>query len=306
MVSVLASVTLMISIAIPTFGRDQVLTETVESLLALQTRADELLVIDQTPTHDDETHGKLESWHRHGEIRWIRLERPSITRSMNHALREAGSSHVLFLDDDIRPRAEIVAVHQRHHREHPETWATVGQVIQPWQEPEDIDAPRRSKGLRVDEDFPFHSSRDLAVENVMAGNLCVHRERALSIGGFDENFVGAAYRFETEFAKRIVKAGGSIQFLGGAGIDHLRAERGGTRSTGSHLTSADPKHGVGDHYYAMLHAETRYQARAYCFRRILREVRTKFHLKHPWWIPVKLTGEIRAYMQAKRLVREKR
>ncbi|MEL6109670.1 MAG: glycosyltransferase [Planctomycetota bacterium] len=295
----------MISIAIPTYGRDQVLTDTIKSLLRLEHRADEVLVVDQTPQHDSATTDSLTRWNANGDIRWIRLDRPSITRSMNHALREASSPYVLFLDDDIVPRAEIVAVHGDHHRREPQRWATVGQVIQPWQQPEDIDAPRRSSGLRVDEDFPFHSTRDMDVRNVMAGNLCVHRQRALSIGGFDQNFVGAAYRFETEFAKRIEKAGGTIRFLGGAGIDHLRVQRGGTRSGGSHLTSADPKHGVGDHYYAWLHAESPGQARAYCFRRILREVRTKFHLRNPWWIPVKLIGEIRAYFQAKRLIRDR-
>ncbi|TWU05946.1 glycosyltransferase family 2 protein [Stieleria varia] len=296
----------MITIAIPTYGRDAVLIDSVSALLSLEIRADEILVIDQTPEHDLETQRKLQDWHDLGDIRWIRLETPSITRSMNHALQHAMSELVLFLDDDILPRAEIVAIHSAAHVDDPSLWATVGQVIQPWQKPEDVEAPRKTIGLRIDEDFPFHSTRDMDVQNVMAGNLCVHRQRALSIGGFDENFVGSAYRFETEFARRIGKAGGKIRFLGGAGIDHLRAERGGTRSSGSHLTSADPKHGVGDHYFALLHADSPTEARAYCMKRILREVRTKFHLTHPWWIPVKLVGEIRAYFAAKQLVEKKR
>ena len=68
--------------------------------------------------------------------------------------------------------------------------------------------------------------------------------------------------------------------------------------------SPSPRHGVGDHYYAMLHAKSTLHAHAYCARRILREVRTKFHLTHPWWIPVKLIGEMRAYVAARRLVRQ--
>lgn len=291
---------------IPTYGRDQVLIDSIASLLALSTRADEILIVDQTPKHDDAALQQLQSWDETGKIRWVQLTEPSITKSMNIGLQQASSPLVLFLDDDIVPRGELVAVHRAAHEADLDLWATVGQVIQPWQEPEDVDAPREATGLRIDEDFPFHSTRDMEVQNVMAGNLCVNRERTLSIGGFDENFVGAAYRFETEFARRIIKSGGAIRFLASAGIDHLRAERGGTRSTGTHLTSADPKHGVGDHYYAMLHAESAVEARAYCMKRIVREVRTKFHLTHPWWIPVKLVGEVRAYFAAKRLIQQKR
>lgn len=294
-----------LTIVIPTYGRDSVLTDTIAALLKLKTQASGILIVDQSPIHDDVTSGQLAHWHDVGSIRWIQLTEPSITKSMNHGLRESKSDLVLFLDDDIRPRGELIFAHLAAHRGNPTLWATVGQVIQPWQEPEDIDAPRKTAGLRIDEDFPFHSTRDMDVKNVMAGNLCVRRSRALSIGGFDENFVGAAYRFETEFARRIGKLGGKIRFLGGAGIDHLRAERGGTRSTGTHLTSADPKHGIGDHYYAMLHADSAAEVRAYCMRRIVREVRTKFHLTHPWWIPVKLLGEVRAYFAAKKLL-EKR
>lgn len=288
---------------IPTYGRDAVLTTTIESLLQLQQRAAEILIVDQTPQHDAATEERLQSWNSDGTIQWIRLEKPSITCSMNHGLRTAKSPLVLFLDDDIKPRSELVAKHSETHKGSPELWATVGQVIQPWQQPQDIDAPRLQSGLRRDEDFPFHSTRELAVRNVMAGNLCVNRDRALSIGGFDENFQGAAYRFETEFARRVESAGGTIRFLGNAGIDHLRVERGGTRVAGSHLTSASPRHGVGDHYYAMQHATTSAEANAYCLRRIFREVRTKFHLTHPWWIPVKFLGEVRAYFAARRLAK---
>ncbi len=142
-------------------------------------------------------------------------------------------------------------------------------------------------------DFPFNSSRSAIVQNVMAGNLSVLREKALEIGAFDENFVGVAYRFETEFARRLCKAGGKILFEPRASIRHLKAEHGGTRSSGSHLTSPSPKHGVGDYYYALSQG-LNLESLAYMCWRPFREVRTKFHLKHPWWIPVKLIGEFLA------------
>ncbi|MEM6472081.1 MAG: glycosyltransferase [Planctomycetota bacterium] len=291
-----------LSIVIPTLGREQVLLETIEALLGLCRDTDEILLIDQTEMHEDATTQRLLKWEKCGDIRWIRLERPSITRAMNHGMRVASNSLILFLDDDIRPHTDLLTAHSKAHEIDGDLWATVGQVIQPWQSPQDIEPPRQLDGLRRDEDFPFHSTRKSEVQNVMAGNLCVKKELAESIKGFDENFQGSAYRFETEFARRVGKAGGRIQFLGEGGIDHLRVSSGGTRTNGSHLTSASPRHGVGDHYFALLHAGSAAEAHAYCIRRVFREVRTKFHLTHPWWIPIKLIGEIRAYFEARRLI----
>ena len=274
-------------------------------LFKLPTVPDEILVVDQTQRHSEQTDSLLAEWNKSGQIRWIRRSEPSITKAMNIGLSQANSELVLFIDDDIEPLSDIIAVHRHAHEMQPDLWATVGQVIQPWQKPEELYPPRIQNGLRTDFDFPFHSSLDHDVQNVMAGNLCVNRDRALSIGGFDENFVGAAFRFETEFARRIERAGGRIRFLGSAGINHLRVTEGGTRSAGSHLTSASPRHGMGDHYYAFLHGGP-IEAWMYSLRRIFREVSTKFHATHPWWIPVKLVGEFRALLAGYSLAREKR
>lgn len=294
-----------IAIAIPTYRRESVLVATIRSLLDLPSGVSEVLVVDQSEQHLPETVACLEAWHAQERICWLKLSRPSITQAMNLALVQTQAEFVLFLDDDIIPSSELVTSHLNAHHFCGDLWASVGQVIQPWQSSESLVAPRRLKGLREDFDFPFHSTIDHDVTNVMAGNLCVHRERVLSIGGFDENFQGSAFRFETEFARRIIKAGGKIRFVGSAGIKHLRVPSGGTRKDGSHLTSADPRHGIGDHYYAFLHGK-RVEAWAYSLSRVFREVRTKFHLTHPWWIPVKMIGEIRAMWGGWKMARRKR
>jgi GT2 family glycosyltransferase len=196
----------------------------------------------------------------------------------------------------------LITDHTVAHSQDLTVWATVGQIIQPWQQSEFIEPPRELTGLQRDFDFPFHSTVTAEVENIMATNLCVNRERALSIGGFDENFVGSAYRFESDFARRVIAAGGRIQFVGSAAIDHLRANEGGTRAYGNHLTSSSPVHGFGDYYYAFRHGSGS-EAWRYSFRRMFREVRTRFHLTHPWWIPVKLLGEMRALRAGRRQAR---
>jgi GT2 family glycosyltransferase len=291
-----------VSIVIPTYAREEVLLTTISALLTLEHPANELIVVDQTQNHHPKTTFRLQAWNTEGTIRWLQRPKPSITEAMNHGLEKAKNRLVLFLDDDIIPHEDLVLNHSKAHKNNSAIWASVGQVIQPWQKAEAKEPPRKLSGLRKDFDFPFNSTLDAYVENIMAGNLCVNRQRAIAIGGFDENFVGAAYRFETEFARRIVKAGGKIRFVGAAGIDHLRAKSGGTRSEDNHLTSASPLHGFGDYYYAFLHGK-KTEAWAYSVSRILREIRTKFHLTHPWWIPIKLTGEIRAFWAGRKQAR---
>jgi hypothetical protein len=156
-----------------------------------------------------------------------------------------------------------------------------------------------------DLDFAFNSSEPGFIGNVMAGNLSVKRVRALEAGGFDENFSGAAYRFETDFAARLVRGGGRIWFEPRASIRHLKAGSGGLRAYGDHLRSASPHHSAGDYYFALQNLPARAVAR-YAALRLFRNVATRYHVTHPWWIPSKLLGELRGLLLARRLRREGR
>lgn len=287
------------AVAIPTFGRDQILLDTILACLNQDEPAAEIIVIDQTPVHDVPTENALQSLHDRRMIRWERLPKPSIPGAMNRALQLTERQFVLFLDDDIVPAPGLIREHVNAHNEF-DAWAVVGQVIQPWQQPGDITPGVSSWPLSADFDFPFHTTCSCWLQNAMAGNMSVRRNRALQIGGFDENFKGTAYRFETEFARRMIRHGGRIRFSPEASIRHLRAERGGTRIHGSHLASISPNHGVGDYYFAMLHGWN-VPSLSYMGRRLVREVSTKYHLMHPWWIPIKAIGELRALIWALRL-----
>lgn len=290
-------VALSISAVIPTYCRDAVLTQTLRHLFSCEPPPDAILVVDQTGRHDDETQTALNEWQAAGRIQWIHLEQPSITRAMNTGLKAARTELVLFLDDDIVPTPTLFRAHQLAHNSDDQILAVVGQVLQPGEVPRDIVRPSANGGLLADLDFPFCSVRRDWVQNVMAGNLSVNRREAIRIGGFDENFEGAAYRFETEFARRVVQSGAKVLFEPEAGIRHLRVATGGTRVKGSHLTSMSPHHGVGDYYFAMRCGGSASAVR-YMVQRPFREVATRFHLTHPWWVLPKLVGEVRAFFSA--------
>ncbi len=276
------------TVAIPTYNRGAIVLETVRRLLALRPPPDAIVVVDQSR----EPNAGLARLHAEGSIRLIRLDAPSIPHAMNEALRAAATPLVLFLDDDVEPSPRLVAAHEEAHRD-AARWAVVGQILQPGESPVHVDQP-------VDDlEFRFCANEGQPVRNVMAGNLSVKRERALAIGGFDENFVLAAYRFETDFALRVVGAGGAIWFEPRASLRHLKLSSGGLRSFGDHRSSPSPAHSAGDYYFAVHHRPFW----PYVARRLAKNVVTRYHLTHPWTIPTKLIGEARGIVLARRLAR---
>lgn len=288
-----------VTVVVPTIGREQVLLNTVRACLDEPDPPCHVIVVDQSKQHEADTTRQLDEWQQQGRVTVFTPDIASQPAAMNVGLLHAASRLLLFLDDDVEPAPGFVATHASRHND-PDVWCVVGQIIQPWQQPEDIPRQDPGRGLRRDLDFPFHSMSECVIYNGMSGHMSVARDRCLMLGGFDENFKGAAYRFDTEFARRVVAHGGRVLFCPEASLKHLRVARGGTRLVGNHLASADPIHGVGDYYFALQQGRG-LDRWTYIGKRMIREFCTKFHLARPWFIPVKLLGEIRAFLWACRL-----
>lgn len=281
---------LPVSIAIPTYRREKVLLDTLDYLLGLETGASEILVVDQTLDHEAATIEKLSAWNGEGRIRWIRLDTPSITHAMNTALLSATQDLVLFLDDDIRPEQDMVSAHHAAHQRYPDV-LVAGRVIQPWEEGRDFSG---------DDHFHFAGMKPAWIKEFMGGNFSLSRKLALSLGGFDENFVRVAYRFEAEFAHRFISSGRRIYFTPDACLHHLKDAGGGTRSFGEHLTTWRPDHAVGAYYFALRTKPNGLWLKDF-IARPLRALMTKHHLRQPWWIPTTLIAELRGMLWALRL-----
>ncbi len=279
----------MITVAIPTYNRGAIVVETIRRLFALDPPPSAIIIVDQSVEQNE----PLTRWHEEGRIHLIRLDAPSIPHAMNVALIAAATPIVLYVDDDVEPSAGLIAAHERAQAA-AETWAVAGQILQPGEEPRHFEQP--------EDDLEFHFNHDSGrfVVNVMAGNLSVKRDRAAAIGGFDENFIGAGYRFETDFALRLAAAGGRIWFSSEASLRHLKLSTGGLRSFGDHRSSPSPAHSAGDYYFAIHHRGPLWR---YALRRIRKNVVTRYHLAHPWTIPTKLVGELRGLLLARRLAR---
>ena len=289
-----------ISVVIPTFCRDQVLIDSIAHLLQQDRPATEFLVVDQSPTHAPDVAAALERWHREDQIVWIRLALPSITHAMNVGLQTAHSEVVLFLDDDIVPGPQLLLAHARAHGEGIAN-IVAGQVLQPGEAVRHVSPNDGAEGNSAACEFRFSYDQRRWITEVMGGNFSVRREVALGLGGFDENFVHVAYRFEAEFCDRALTAGERVLFEPDASIRHLRASQGGTRAYGNHLTTVRPSHAVGAYYYLLRARRIRHRYRNILLR-LIRSVRTKHHLLHPWWIPATLLAELLGLFWALRLI----
>ena len=275
-----------VSVVIPTYQREQVLLDTIQYLLNLQQPPAEIIVVDQTGDHEVSTQEQLNQWDKNKEIRWVRLGKPSIPMAMNRGLLDARSDIVLFLDDDIIPSGSLIMAHGSAHGVEG-VGVVAGKVIQPW------DTGTQPAG----KNFSFASDTRQFIGEFMGGNFSVKRSLAVKLGGFDENFVHVAYRFEAEFSERVLAGGYKILYEPDAIIRHLKVSAGGTRSYGNFLSTIKPSHAVGEYYYLL---RSRY-ARFKVFRLMwhpLRAVRTRHHLRHPWQIPVTLIAELQAFFWA--------
>jgi glycosyltransferase involved in cell wall biosynthesis len=207
------------AVGIPTYLRDSVLVDTIRQVLAQQPPADEVIVVDQTLSHDEETETFLREHSERGLIRHFRQEQPSVTKARNRVLAEAESDIVIYLDDDVQLSPGLFAKHVRHYSD-PAVKLVAGAFLRQWQVEEHLRELKTRPGTRP---------ADLH-DDVRGGNMSVIRSAAIAAGGFDENFIGPAQGEENDFAVRFARIEGGKQIYDPeAWLLHLKAPVGGCR-----------------------------------------------------------------------------
>ena len=279
-----------VSVVIPTYQREQVLVSTIQQLIDLSSKPTEIIIVDQTLQHLPEVERQLSQWHEQNCIKRYRKPKPSIPEAMNLGLLKANSEIVLFLDDDVKITTELVRIHAQAYDTR-KLDAVAGRVIQSWQSPLTKKQGSYANGNSEDPDgFLFHSAHETDVRRFIGCNVSFDRRKLLDVGGFDENFVKVAYRFEAEAADRFVSAGNIIRFIPEASLNHLKVSEGGTRSFGEHFKTMLPGHSVGRYYYYLV-VKNQKNRWLNLIKSPFMSVVTKFHLSNPWWIPITFIAE---------------
>ncbi|NJL45591.1 MAG: glycosyltransferase family 2 protein [Leptolyngbyaceae cyanobacterium SM2_3_12] len=224
-----------ISVIIPTYQREEVLCETLQSLLAQDYPAYEVVVVDQTPVHQPATQRLLNSLEETGQITLHRVSWASLPAARNLGIEHSGGEILLFIDDDVVLPPGYLYAHARTFQQRPEVGAVAGRVF-------DRMKLSEQKDLEIDYLPPqamdpgiawyyldlVHTTQPQRVLTSRGCNMSFRRELFDKHGlRFDERFYGSAVREESDFCLHIRATGYMIWYNPEAHLVHLGEETGG-------------------------------------------------------------------------------
>jgi glycosyltransferase involved in cell wall biosynthesis len=274
-----------VAVAIPTYLREAVLVETIEQVLRQAISADEVLIVDQSPAHEEETLAWLGAQADAGRIRWIRTSRANLPAARNLALRETRCDIVIFIDDDVVLAPGFIEAHVRNY-EDPAVQAVAGRTLQPrgWNWPQRQEPWRPIMDHRY---FPLDSERRRErIANFPGGNHSVRRRSMLALGGYDENYAGWAFREDSDAAIRLWKSGANIVFDPDASLVHLATPAGGCRLRGPRSSTPEWAVSFPANYFAFRHLRRQREFwQDILFTNVRKYVLRKSNVLAPWRLP---------------------
>jgi GT2 family glycosyltransferase len=208
------------AVLIATRNRPRIVADTVRSVLAGDTVPDEIVVVDQSPDPNEE----LSLLARSGPVRVIRAAVPGLSAANNLAVRESGSSILVFVNDDVFVERDwLTNLLRPFEGPHPASVVT-GRVIAGPAEVPDAEAPSLSAV-----DKPPVSRGRIDADPLAGPNWACTREALLEVGPFDERLgAGAPYASaeDNDMGFRLLESGREIVYVHDAVVVH-RAWRGG-------------------------------------------------------------------------------
>lgn len=221
----------LVSVIVPTYRRERLLCETVADVLAQTYRPMELVVVDQTPAHDEETRLYLDRVA--DQIRLLRVEPPGIPRARNAGVLAARGDVVLFVDDDVVLPPEFVATHARRYRE-----ARIGGVAGRVVVSADVARPLVEPPPATGVDFDRTEPGDAAFAR--GCNMSFRKDLLVRAGLFDEAYSGHTAGEEEDACFAVRRLGYRIAFDPEAWLVHRYERQGGSRvaipESGSHVS----------------------------------------------------------------------
>lgn len=242
-----------LSIVIPTYRRESVLCDTIESVLTNTDSSVQVIVVDQTPQHEAETvrflgnAAKLKRFVHHRE------KIANLPRARNIGILISSGAVVMFLDDDVLIHPDFVKAHLRHYRDERIAGVT-GRIVFPGENPNSAPAlpwPESAVRNRLDLQIMRYSTAIRNPMHFVGANMSFRRAWLESIGGFSHRFSGTALGEEIELVGRLQRAGGRTLYDPDAWLIHRADQSGGCRST--EPTFARQRGRMKNYYFAMFH-----------------------------------------------------
>jgi glycosyltransferase involved in cell wall biosynthesis len=212
----------LITVAICTRNRVNLLQRAVESVLPQMTDETELLIVNNAST-DDTAKVAARLAAAHSRLTVCCENEIGVSAARNMALKKARGQYVLFLDDDATAEPGWLAAYQRFLSAPPsDRIAVVGGAVFPEYEvppPKWIDSQRKLDLCRLPKRFPYRRA------SLPEGNSAYRRSVAVEVGMFDTRLGPKGeirgYREGSDINLRLQDAGYEIWWLPDATIRHV-------------------------------------------------------------------------------------
>ncbi|WP_042341277.1 hormogonium polysaccharide biosynthesis glycosyltransferase HpsN [Calothrix sp. PCC 7507] len=234
----------LITVIIPTYGREEILCDSVNDVLKQDYPNFEILVVDQTPKHKPEIQAYLEELAKAGKIKWFHLDWASLPGARNYGVRRSDGEIILFIDDDVKLTPGFLTAHVKNYLQNPEVGAVAGRVFDRMKLADAVEGKTQGDAnYKEIEYLPpqamdpgiawyyidlVHTIKPQQVLTTRGCNMSFRRE-IFSIHKlrFDERFRGSAVREESDFCLRLRQTGYKIWYDPDAALVHLGEETGG-------------------------------------------------------------------------------
>lgn len=211
-----------VSLIIPTFGRHEVLAQTVNYVFLQDYVNFEIILVDQTSAIWPD----LESVRKRApiEFRYIRLRVPNLPAARNEGIAHSDGSIVIFIDDDVEIPLDYIRNHVSVHLSDRSVGGVTGPILSPSEyrihELRHKTSARGNLGVRES-----HTGTEVLW---MSGcNMSYKREALIAAGLFDEKFSGSAWAEDFDMSLRIGAEGYRIVQDSRVRLSHLALEGGG-------------------------------------------------------------------------------
>lgn len=225
----------LISVVIATYGREELLRDTIADVLKQDYPLYEVIVVDQTSVHQPETQAFLDERSREGKIRLFQPKWASLPGARNFAVRRAKGEIVLFIDDDVQLQPGFLQAHAKNY-DRSEVGAVAGRVYDRMKladfesglEIGDLPPEALDPGIAWYHINLVHTVKPQRVLSARGCNMSYRRDIFTQHGiWFDERFQGSAVREESDFCLHLRQTGLIVWYDPEASLVHLGEETGG-------------------------------------------------------------------------------
>lgn len=207
------------SIVIATYNRCNDVAECINSLLKMNVKPYEIIVVDSHSADGTERLRDIYS------IKYVSIEHRNRQVARNLGISSSEGEIVAFLDDDV-----VVDEEWLRRLLQPYSDSNVGGVggrVIPYGEPKSHFHPRkpseigkiRSDGIVLG-NFDALTPAPMEVDTLQGCSMSFRRELLLKINGFDENFQGNCFRDDTDLCFRVKNLGCKLVYQPEALVGH--------------------------------------------------------------------------------------